>query len=143
MKKILIIHGPNLNRTGFREIEQYGKITLKEINSKIINFSINHNIAVEIFQNNGEGTIIDKIEISAGKIDGLIINPGAYTHYSYAIRDAIVALNIPTIEVHISNIYAREEFRKKSVIAPVCIGQISGFGYNSYLFAIQALLGRN
>lgn len=140
MKKILIIHGPNLNRTGFREIEQYGKTTLKEINSKIINFSINHNIAVEIFQNNGEGTIIDKIEISAGKIDGLIINPGAYTHYSYAIRDAIVALNMPTIEVHISNIYAREEFRKKSVIAPVCVGQISGFGYNSYLFAIQALL---
>ncbi len=140
MKKILVIHGPNLKKTGFRETDQYGKITLEEINKKIVDFCVNHNVTVEIFQSNSEGAIIDKIEISAGKIYGLIINPGAYTHYSYAIRDAIVALNVPTIEVHMSNIYAREEFRQKSVIAPVCIGQISGFNYNSYLLAIEVLL---
>ncbi|MBP0979845.1 MAG: type II 3-dehydroquinate dehydratase [Oscillospiraceae bacterium] len=140
MKKILIINGPNLNQTGYREPNQYGVTTIDQINKNIIEFSRQKNICVEIFQSNCEGKIIDKIESTAKEIDGLIINPGAYTHYSFAIRDAIVASRVSTIEVHLSNIYNREEFRQKSVIAPVCKGQITGFGEKSYLLAIYALI---
>ena len=118
----------------------YGENTLQQINNDILAFSNNHNIETEIFQSNSEGSIIDKIEEAENKTDFLIINPGAYTHYSYGIRDAILASNIPTIEVHMSNIYNREKFRHKSVIAPVCKGQISGFGKISYLLAIEACL---
>ena len=140
MKKILIINGPNLSRVGYREPEYYGSISIDQINKNIIDFAKKRNICVEIFQSNSEGEIIDKIEQSYKNIAGLIINPGAYTHYSFAIRDAIVASNLLTIEVHLSNIYNREEFRQKSVIAPVCKGQITGFGEKSYLLALDALI---
>ncbi len=139
MKKILIIHGPNLRRSGYREIDQYGRDTISDINDYIIDFSKVNDLNVKIFQSNSEGMIIDKIEESINMVEGLIINPGAYTHYSYAIRDAIVASQLPAIEVHMSNIYNRESFRQNSVIAPVCIGQISGFGKNSYILALKAL----
>ena len=138
--KILVVHGPNLNQTGFREKNQYGEKTLEQINDDIIKFSKENHIFTEIFQSNNEGQIIDKLETSKNVIDGLIINPGAYSHYSYAIRDAIAALNFPAIEVHMSNIYNREDFRQKSVIAPVCVGQISGFKEYSYILAMQAFL---
>ena len=138
--RILVIHGPNLNRTGYREKNVYGDNTLQQINNDILTFSNNHNIETEIFQSNSEGSIIDKIEEAVNKTDFLIINPGAYTHYSYAIRDAVLASNIPTIEVHMSNIYNREKFRNESVIAPVCKGQISGFGKMSYLLALKACM---
>lgn len=140
MKKILIIHGPNINKVGSREVIYYGEKTIQQVNSEIIKFSNEHRVHIEIFQSNSEGEIIDKIQKSINNVDGIVINPGAYTHYSYAIRDAIEDSNLPTIEVHMSNIYNREKFRRKSVIAPMCKGQISGFGINSYLLAIKALI---
>lgn len=138
MKKILIIHGPNLNLLGERETEIYGKITLESINSEIINEAKKLNVDVEFVQNNVEGEIVNNIHSAKEKFCALIINPGGYTHYSVAIRDAIAAVKIPTIEVHLSNISSREEFRQKSVIAPVCVGQISGFGKESYLLGLHA-----
>lgn len=144
MKNILIINGPNLNQVGYREPEKYGKITLEEINEHLKEYVTTKDVTLKFFQNNSEGGIIDEIEKSSNinkkLVDALIINAGAYTHYSYAIRDAIVASKLPCVEVHLTNIYSREEFRCKSVIAPVCIGQISGFGLNSYILAIDALL---
>ena len=139
-KKILIINGPNLNLTGIREKAQYGTETIEQINKKIIEFANQKKISVEFFQSNHEGGIIDKLEESTPNIDGVVINPGAFTHYSLAIRDAIAGSGLPTIEVHISNIYNREKFRQKSVIAPVCKGQITGFGGNVYLLAIEAMI---
>lgn len=138
MKKILIINGPNLNMLGTREQNIYGAETLHDIESKVINTAEKLYIEVDFFQSNHEGNIIDRIHESKGIYDFIIINPGAYTHYSIAIRDAIKAVEIPTIEVHLSNIYNREEFRSKSVIAPVCAGQVSGFGSNSYIVALYA-----
>jgi len=138
-RKALIINGPNLNMLGIREKNIYGVETLQEIAAKVMAEAEALNIDVDFVQSNHEGEIIDKIHSSLGVYDAIIINPGAYTHYSIAIRDAIKAVNIPTIEVHLSNIYAREEFRSKSVIAPVCCGQISGFGSNSYILALKAL----
>jgi len=138
-RKALIINGPNLNMLGIREKDVYGVETLQEIATKVMAEAKALNIDVDFVQSNHEGEIIDKIHSSLGVYDAIIINPGAYTHYSIAIRDAIKAVNIPTIEVHLSNIYAREEFRSKSVIAPVCCGQISGFGSNSYILALKAL----
>ena len=147
MKHVLVIHGPNLNLSGYRNKEVYGPLTLGEINQRIEKFAKDKGIDIEIFQSNNEGEIIDKIEniYDNGKVifDAVVINPGAYTHYSYAIRDAIEACEIPCVEVHMSNIYGREEFRNKSVIAPVCKGQISGFGVKSYLLAIEALISEN
>lgn len=144
MKNILIINGPNLNQVGYREPEKYGKITLEEINERIKQYVTNKDVTLKFFQSNSEGDIIDEIEKSSNinkkLVDALIINAGAYTHYSYAIRDAIVASKLPCVEVHLTNIYSREEFRCKSVMAPVCMGQISGFGLNSYILAIDALL---
>lgn len=138
--KILIIHGPNLNLLGKRDQSIYGKESLEIINSLIESKSFELNIEVDIFQSNHEGQIVDKIQESIFlDYSGLIINPAAFTHYSIAIRDAIEILNIPTIEVHLSNIYGREDFRTKSVIAPVCTGQICGLGYSGYLIAIDAL----
>jgi 3-dehydroquinate dehydratase-2 len=138
MSKILVIHGPNLNLLGRREPEVYGNITLDEINQKLKELAQEKQIELEIIQTNHEGEIVDKI----GKTDAnaIIINPAAFTHTSIAIRDAIAARGIPTIEVHISNIYKREEFRHKSLIAGVCVGQISGFGVQSYLLALQATI---
>ena len=138
MKKVIIINGPNLNMLGRREQDIYGFETLEDIAVKCNTESKRLNIDVDFVQSNHEGEIIDKIHNSKGKYDVMIINPGAYSHYSIAIRDAVKAVEIPTIEVHLSNIYGREEFRSKSVIAPVCIGQISGFGGNSYLLALNA-----
>ncbi len=139
MKKILIIHGPNLNLLGKREPEIYGKMSLKELNSNLNQYAKSKKISLKIVQSNSEGEIIDLIQKAEGKFGGIIINPAAYTHYSIAIYDTILAVGIPTVEVHLSNIYRREEFRRKSVIAPACVGQICGFGWKSYILAIDAL----
>ncbi len=138
--KLLIIHGPNLNMLGVREPEQYGKESYEEINKKLYEYSQKVNVDLEIFQSNCEGDIVTKIQQSLNNVDGIIINPAAYTHTSVAIRDAIAALKLPVIEVHLSNIYNREEFRQHSFVAPVCIGQISGFKSNSYKLAIDAMI---
>ena len=138
---ILIINGPNLNLLGKREPHIYGNMTLNDINDKIkVEFSKNNKINFEFYQNNIEGEIINKLHSSIGKFNGIVINAGAYTHTSLAIADAIKAIQIPTIEVHLSNIYSREEIRHKSFLSPCCIGQISGFGFYSYILAIQALI---
>ncbi len=138
--RTLIIHGPNLNLTGKRETEIYGKSTLDDINRMIKEWADKNKVEVELFQSNHEGEIIDKIHSAVGNTDFIVINPGAFTHYSIAIRDAISAVEIPTIEVHLSNVHAREFFRLKSVIAPVCKGQISGFGPKSYILALESLV---
>ena len=137
--KVLIINGPNLNFLGKREPKIYGDETLELINNKIKEFSMNHGLEVEFFQSNHEGYIIDKIQESYENVDYLIINPGALTHYGIGIRDAILSTNLKTIEVHLSNVYSREEFRHKSVISDICIGKITGFGSEGYKMALQYL----
>ena len=139
MLKIGIINGPNLNMLGKRDQNIYGNLTLEEINNKIEEFARKENIEVVIKQSNSEGDIIDTIQEFSEQSDGLVINPGAYTHYSYAIADALQDCTIPKIEVHLSNIFSREDYRKKSVTAPACTEQIAGFGYESYILAIYAL----
>lgn len=139
MKKILVIHGPNLNLLGEREPGVYGSQSIDDLNSSIIDRAKALGMECEIFQSNHEGAIIDKLHAARKCFDGVVINAGAYTHYSYAIRDAISAIKIPCVEVHISNVFARDEFRSNSVIAPVCKGSISGFGFGSYYLAVQAL----
>ncbi|WP_027399634.1 type II 3-dehydroquinate dehydratase [Anaerovorax odorimutans] len=141
--KLQVINGPNLNMLGIREPKIYGKLTLDDINKRIEEEASRYNILVEFYQSNHEGDIIDKIQSCFNEIDGIIINPAAYTHYSIAIRDAIASVSIPTIEVHLSNINNREEFRKKSVIKDVCIEQISGKGIDSYLEALRIFFERN
>ena len=126
-KKVIVINGPNLNLLGMRERDIYGASTLEEIAASVIKEAKQLGMDADFVQTNHEGEIIDKIHESRGRYDFMILNPGAYTHYSIAIRDAVKAAELPCIEVHLSNIHAREEFRSKSVIAPVCIGQISGF----------------
>ena len=133
MKKILIIHGPNLNLLGKREPKIYGKFSLEDINNRIKKLAKEKKVSVDFFQSNHEGEIVDVIGKAPKKYDVIVINPAAYTHTSVAIRDAVAAIDIPVVEVHISNIYHREEFRQKSLIADVATGQISGFGVNSYL----------
>ncbi len=137
-KSLALIHGPNLNLLGIREPEVYGSETLDMINKKISDWGDSRGVSVNIFQSNTEGSIIDFIHKNRN-CDGLIINPGAYTHTSVAIRDAIASVAIPCIEVHLSNIHSREEFRKHSFIAPVCRGQISGFGSHSYILGLEAM----
>lgn len=136
---ILVINGPNLNLLGKREPGVYGSDSLFDIQSEIVSLAKDLGVEVEFYQSNHEGGIIDAIHNAMDESDGVILNAGAYTHYSYAIRDAIAAVKIPVIEVHMSNIHAREEFRHTSVIAPVCKGSIAGFGKNSYLLALRAL----
>lgn len=136
--KFLVISGPNLNLLGKREPDIYGIETMDDIAAKIRDQAEALEVEVDFFQSNHEGEIIDEIHNALGVYDSIIINPGAYTHYSIAIRDAIKAVDIPTVEIHISNIHVREEFRTKSVIAPVCIGQISGFGSDSYILGLDA-----
>jgi 3-dehydroquinate dehydratase-2 len=138
MKKILIIHGPNLNLLGEREPEQYGSVTMEQINGDLKKLAAELGVEIETFQSNIEGEIVNAVQNARGKFFAIVLNPGGYTHYSVAIRDAISAVKIPTIEVHLSNIYSREEFRQKSVIAPVCAGQIAGFGAESYLLGLRA-----
>jgi 3-dehydroquinate dehydratase-2 len=137
-KKILVVNGPNLNLLGTREKDVYGTATLAEIAADVNREAQLLDMEVDFLQTNHEGEIIDKIHEARGNYDVLILNPGAYTHYSIAIRDAVKAVELPCIEVHLSNIHAREEFRSKSVIAPVCTGQISGFGPQSYIVALRA-----
>lgn len=139
IKKILVIHGPNLNLLGEREPGIYGNTNILTLNENIIERAKEQGLECEIFQSNHEGAIIDKLHSARLQFDGVIINAGAYTHYSYAIRDAISAIKIPCIEVHISNVFARDAFRSESVIAPVCKGSISGFGLNSYYLAVMAM----
>jgi 3-dehydroquinate dehydratase-2 len=143
--KVLVIHGPNLNLLGSREPEIYGKLTLDEIDAKIRAHAAARGVSVVIHQFNGEGQIVDAIQNFAKKgspeeCDAMLINAGAFTHYSLAISDAIRSTGIPAIEVHLSNIYAREEFRRKSVIAPVCRGQIVGLGFRGYLLGLDAAI---
>jgi len=137
MPDILIINGPNLNMLGKREVEIYGKMTLDELNNKLKEIADKMEMNLSFYQSNSEGEIIDCLQKQGSKADGVIINPGAYTHYSYAIRDAIAAISTQVVEVHMSNIMSREEFRKKSVIAPVCVGHIAGFGSYSYAMALS------
>ena len=137
--KVLILNGPNLNMLGIREPEKYGSETLTSIEKELFAYSFELGIDIETFQSNSEGEIIDKIQKTIGIFDGIIINPGGYTHTSVAIRDAIASVNAPCVEIHMTNIYSREEFRHKSLISPVCVGQISGFGKNSYKLGLKAL----
>lgn len=139
--KILIINGPNLNLLGKREPEIYGAETLEEINRHLQVAALEMNASLEFFQSNSEGELVDAIQGAAGVFDGIIINPAAFTHTSIALRDAIAAVALPTVEVHLSNVYSREEFRHKSFIAPVAIGQITGFGSAGYKLALEGLLG--
>ncbi len=141
MKKVLVIHGPNLNLLGQREQSVYGLTTLDEINDGLVRYGSSIALEVSTFQSNSEGGLIDKIHDAGAAFDGIVINPGAYTHTSVALRDAIAGIDIPVIEVHLSNIHAREEFRKVSLTAPVCTGQISGFGPNSYTLGLAAMKG--
>ena len=138
--KILIINGVNMNMLGLRETEKYGTMTLKDLEKELYAFSFELGIDIETFQSNFEGEIVEKIHQTKDNFDGIVINAGAYTHTSVAIRDAISAVNTPTVEVHMTNIYKREEFRHHSYIAPVCIGQISGFGINSYKSGLKAVV---
>ena len=141
MKKILVIHGPNLDLLGARETNIYGKITLQEIDQMLLDLAKKSGVTLEAVQTNHEGEIVDVIgKAPANGFEAILINPAAYTHTSVAIRDAIAATNLPTVEVHLSNIYAREEFRQTSLISPVCAGQVCGFGPYSYLLGLQAIL---
>ena len=140
MVKILVIHGPNLDLLGRRQPEIYGKFTLDEINQKLRELGRGEKAEVEFLQSNHEGEIVEAVGKAKDKFDALLINPAAYTHTSVAIRDAIDAVDLPCVEVHLSNIYAREEFRHSSLIAPVAIGQVSGFGIDSYLLGLRAAI---
>lgn len=136
--KICVLHGPNINLLGIREPDIYGRDTFEAMNKKIKDRAKALDLEARIFQFNREGEIIDAIHDALNWADAIVINPGAYTHYSYAIRDAIAAVRLPTIEVHLTNVHAREEWRRESVVSPVTSGQILGFGTNSYLLALQA-----
>lgn len=136
MKRILVINGPNMNLLGTREKTVYGNLTLNEINSKLLLVADQHAVKLDIFQSNFEGELIEKLHSAEGVYQGIILNPAAFSHYSYGIADAITAITVPVVEVHISNIYKREQFRHKSVVAKTAVGQISGLGYYSYIAAL-------
>lgn len=140
MYKILVIHGPNLNLLGTREVNVYGTTTIEKINEELKKLAKTRGVELDIIQSNHEGQIVELIGKAKGQFDAILINPAAYTHTSVAIRDAISAVDVPTVEVHLSNIYGREEFRHTSLIAPVAAGQISGFGKTSYLLGLDAII---
>lgn len=142
MKNILVLHGPNLNLLGEREAEIYGKLKLSEINLRLRKQVRPLGMKLRIYQSNSEGTLIDLLHRHRMWAEGVVFNPGAYSHYSYALRDAVKAISVPTVEVHLSDLSAREEFRKVSVIEPVCVGQITGLGWKSYSEGIQLLFSR-
>jgi 3-dehydroquinate dehydratase-2 len=143
MMNILVLHGPNLNLLGTREPEVYGSTTLADINARLEETAAANGATLRILQSNHEGALIDAIHEARGWADGLIINPGGYTHTSVALRDAISAVEIPTIEVHLSNVFARESFRHHSYISPVCLGVISGLGWMGYRLALERLLAKD
>lgn len=142
MMNILVINGPNINFLGKREPEIYGSDTLEDLNSRLSEYvkGFRDDVTVEFFQSNSEGDIVDRIQNAYGSYDGILINPAAYTHTSIAIRDAILATSIPVVEVHISNIFKREEFRQRSFVSDVSLGVVSGFGLNSYFLGIRGLI---
>lgn len=142
MGKILVLNGPNLNLLGTREPEIYGALTLADINERLRRRAEEAGHTIEFMQSNHEGVLVDAIQVARGTVDYIILNAAAFTHYSIAIRDAIAAVEVPVIEVHLSNIHRREEFRHKSVIAPVVLGQIAGLGAESYMAALEAILCR-
>jgi len=136
--KILVLHGPNLNLQGYREKAVYGTVTLKEINDRMNDLAEKMGVELAVFQSNSEGELVDQIQKAQGVYQAIVINPAAYTHTSVALRDAIASVGIPIVEVHLSNIYQREAFRRHSYIAEVAVGQICGFGPDSYLLALRA-----
>lgn len=140
MVKVLLINGPNLNLLGVREPEVYGSETLQDIVNEVRTFASDRGVELSDFQSNSEGDLVTAIHEARTTVDGIIMNPGAYTHYSIAIRDAISGVGLPVIETHLSNVHAREPFRRESVIAPVCVGVVAGFGRNSYFVALDGLL---
>lgn len=140
MTNVLVLHGPNLNLLGTREPEVYGRDTLSDVNQALTEMAAAREVQLRILQSNHEGELIDAIHEARSWAAGILINPGAFTHTSYALRDALAAVEAPAVEVHLSNVHARERFRRRSVIAPVCIGQISGFGRRSYTLGLLALL---
>lgn len=139
-KRVAVVHGPNLNMLGKREVGIYGGKSMEEINSEVAAEAAGLNVTVEFYQSNSEGDLVTFVQQCRGRTEGILLNAGAYTHYSIALRDAIAAAQVPTVEVHISNIYKREPFRHVSVLAPVCIGQICGFGSHGYVLALRALM---
>jgi len=141
MTKILVLHGPNLNLLGRREPGIYGTTTLEEINTRLQEVAADNDAELRIVQSNHEGELVTAIQDAMTWADGIVINAAAYTHTSVALRDALSAVRLPAVEVHLSNIHAREEFRRTSLIAPVCVGQICGFGWRSYVLALEAILG--
>lgn len=142
MKRVLVLHGPNLNLLGEREPDVYGTTTLADIHAKLRAFCKPHDIELRVFQSNHEGALIDCLHQHRRWAEGIVFNPGAYTHTSYALRDAVAAIAVPTVEVHLSDISKREDFRKISVIAPVCVAQVCGLGWKSYLVGLEKLLAR-
>jgi 3-dehydroquinate dehydratase-2 len=140
MTRILLLHGPNLNLLGTREPGIYGHMTLADINQKLVDLSNERGVELRTFQSNSEGALVDALQEAMTWADGVIFNAGAYTHTSVALRDAIAGTGLKVVEVHLSNVHAREEFRHKSLMAPVCIGQISGFGWRSYVLGLEGLL---